>query len=120
MRMYSDSADAIKAYSEETMLDIYSDDIVYTELQESADNQRGGLKLEFKNYHKEPMEVTIIHTWLDTFSVKFFTPSKGANTVQDIHANDLLGLFDSLAVALTGVTREEWQRLVYAANKEEE
>jgi len=106
MRMYTDSADAIKAYAEEVDFD-YSQCKV-TEHQESKKYQRGGLTLEFKNYHKENMRITIIHNWGDLFDVTFYTEGKGEETLKDQYFNEILQLFTSLKIALTGVTREEW------------
>ena len=48
MRQYTDSADAIKAYAEEVDFDFTNVNV--EELTESEDNERGGLKLAFKNY----------------------------------------------------------------------
>jgi len=106
MRMYTDSADAIKAYAEEVDFD-YSQCKV-TEHQEGETYQRGGLTLEFKNYHKENMRITIIHNWGDLFDVTFYTEGKGEETLKDQYFNEILQLFESLKIALTGVTREEW------------
>lgn len=108
MRMYTDSADAIKAYAEEVGFDYNQCKV--TEHQEGEKYQRGGLTLEFKNFHKEDMRITIIHNWGDLFDVTFYTEGKGSSTLEDQYFNEILGLFKSLKIALTGVTREEWEQ----------
>jgi len=107
MRQYTDSADAIKAYAEEVDFDFTNVNV--EELTESEDNERGGLKLAFKNYLGDDMEVTIIHTWFDTFAITFWTEERGSETMQDIYFPELMELFKSLKVALTGVTHEQWK-----------
>ena len=110
MRQYTDSADAIKAYAEEVNFDLSQ--VKVTELSEGEESQRGGLKLAFDNYNKQPMEVTVIHTWLDTFAVTFWTNEKGSQTLDDIYFPELMDLFKGLKVALTGVTQDEWNRIL--------
>ena len=58
------------------------------------------------------MEVTIIHTWFDTFAVTFWKEDRGSETMQDIYFPELMELFKSLKVALTGVTRDEWKAIL--------
>ena len=110
MRQYTDSADAIKAYAEEVNFDLSQVEV--TELAEGEESQRGGLKLAFNNYMKQPMEVTVIHTWFDTFAVTFWTNEKGSETLDDIYFPELMDLFKGLKVALTGVTQDEWNRII--------
>lgn len=110
MRQYTDSADAIKAYAEEVNFDFTN--VKVTELSDGGENQRGGLKLAFKNYMNKPMEVTVIHTWLDTFAVTFWTNERGSETLDDIYFPELLELFKGLKVALTGVSHEEWLDII--------
>ena len=110
MRQYTDSADAIKAYAEEVDFDFTN--VKVEELTEGEDNERGGLKLAFKNYQGNDMKVTIIHTWLDTFTVTFWNEDRGSETMQDIYFPELMDLFNGLKVALTGVTRDEWNTIV--------
>ena len=110
MRQYTDSADAIKAYAEEVNFDCTN--VKVEELTEGEDNERGGLKLAFQNYTGDDMEVTVIHTWLDTFAVTFWTEEKGRETIDDIYFPELLDLFKGLKVALTGVSQDEWNRIL--------
>ena len=110
MRQYTDSADAIKAYAEEVNFDFTN--VKVEELTEGEDNERGGLKLAFQNYTGDDMEVTVIHTWLDTFAVTFWTEEKGRETIDDIYFPELLDLFKGLKVALTGVSQDEWNRIL--------
>ena len=110
MRQYTDSADAIKAYAEEVNFDFTN--VKVEELTEGEDNERGGLKLAFQNYTGDDMEVTVIHTWFDTFSVTFWTEEKGNETIDDIYFPELLDLFKGLKVALTGVSQDEWNRIL--------
>jgi len=118
MRQYTDSADAIKAYAEEVNFDFTN--VKVEELTESENNERGGLKLAFKNYQGDDMEVTVIHTWFDTFAVTFWTEEKGSETMQDIYFPELMELFNSLKVALTGVTKDEWNRILNHQSQLEE
>jgi hypothetical protein len=92
MRQYTDSADAIKAYAEEVNFDLSQVEV--TELTEGEDNERGGLKLSFQNYTGDDMEVTVIHTWFDTFAVTFWTNDKGSETINDIYFPELMDLFN--------------------------
>jgi hypothetical protein len=110
MRQYTDSADAIKAYAEEVDFDFTNVEV--TELSEGEESQRGGLKLAFKNYKKQPMEITVIHTWFDTFNVTFWTNKKGSETMEDVYFPELMQIFKSLKVALTGVTHSEWRKIL--------
>ena len=110
MRQYTDSADAIKAYAEEVNFDFTNVEV--TEFGEGTETQRGGLKLAFDNYNKEAMEVTVIHTWFDTFAVTFWTEEKGSETIDDIYFPELMDLFKGLKVALTGVSQDEWNRIL--------
>jgi hypothetical protein len=116
MRTYTDSADAIKAYAEEVNFDYNNVDV--TEHPESHENQRGGITFAFKNYVGDNMSIKIIHTWLDAFDVTFESDTKGSDTLETIYADELMLLLSSLRVALTGVTREEWSKIVF--NIEEE
>ena len=118
MRQYTDSADAIKAYAEEVNFDFTN--VKVEELIEGEDNERGGLKLAFKNYQGDDMEVTVIHTWFDTFAVTFWTEEKGSETMQDIYFPELMDLFNGLKVALTGVTKDEWNRILNHQSQMEE
>ena len=113
MRKYTDSADAIKAYAEEVNFDFTNVEV--EELTESETNQRGGLKLSFKNYIGNDMKVTVIHTWLDTFAVTFWTEIKGEQTLDDIYFPELMDLFKGLKVALTGLSHEEWIKAIEEA-----
>jgi hypothetical protein len=110
MRQYTDSADAIKAYAEEVNFDFTNVEV--TELNEGEESQRGGLKLAFKNYMQQPMEITIIHTWFDTFAVTFWTDEKGSETMEDVYFPELMEVFKSLKIALTGVTHSEWKQIL--------
>jgi hypothetical protein len=110
MRQYTDSADAIKAYAEEVDFDFTN--VKVEELAEGEDNERGGLKLAFKSYQGNDMEVTIIHTWLDTFSVTFWNEYRDSETMEDIYFPELMDLFNGLKIALTGVTRDEWKAML--------
>lgn len=110
MRQYTDSADAIKAYAEEVDFDLSQVEV--TELSEGEESQRGGLKLAFNNYNNVPMEVTVIHTWFDTFSITFWTNERGSETMEDIYFPELMELFKGLKVALTGVTQSEWREIL--------
>jgi hypothetical protein len=110
MRQYTDSADAIKAYAEEVNFDLSQVEV--TELNEGEESQRGGLKLAFNNYNNVPMEVTVIHTWFDTFAVTFWTNERGSETMEDIYFPELMELFRGLKVALTGVSQDEWNRIL--------
>jgi hypothetical protein len=58
------------------------------------------------------MEVTVIHTWFDTFAVTFWTNEKGSETMEDIYFPELMELFKGLKVALTGVTQSEWRKIL--------
>ena len=113
MRKYTDSADAIKAYAEEVNFDFTNVEV--EELTEGGTNERGGLKLSFKNYIGNDMKVTVIHTWLDTFSVTFWTEIKGEQTLDDIYFPELMDLFKGLKVALTGLSHEEWIKAIEEA-----
>lgn len=110
MRMYTDSADAIKAYAEEVNFDLTQCEV--TEHTESAEHQRGGLTLSFQNYHNQNMTITVIHNWFDTFDVTFWSETKEAQTLNNIYFDELMSLFSSLKVALTGVNREEWLKAI--------
>jgi len=110
MRLYTDGGDAILAYAEEVDFDFTNVEV--EKLTEGEDNERGGLKLAFKNYQGDDMEVTIIHTWFDTFAVTFWKEDRGSETMQDIYFPELMELFKSLKVALTGVTRDEWKAIL--------
>ena len=59
------------------------------------------------------MEVTVIHTWFDTFVVTFWTEEKGSETIDDIYFPELMDLFKGLKVALTGVSQDEWNRILF-------
>ena len=108
MRQYSDSADAIKAYMEEVNFDFSKAHL--TELDESNES-RGGLRIVIDNYYKKPMSITVHHTWLDTFNITFDSPMHNAtDTVEDVYAPDLIGLFRGLQLAMTGVTHDEWSK----------
>lgn len=114
--MYTDSADAIKAYAEEVDFDYNNVDV--TEHPEGDENQRGGITFAFKNYVGENMSIKIIHTWLDAFDVTFESDSKCSDTIETVYAGDLIELLRGLRVAMTGVTREEWSNIIF--NIEEE
>ena len=105
--MYTDSADAIKAYAEEVNFDLSQ--CVITEHASSKEYQRGGLTLAFKNYNNEDMQLTIIHNWMDTFDITFWTESKGTDTLTNQYFDELLALFHGLKVAMTGITHAEWK-----------
>lgn len=108
--MYTDSADAIKAYAEEVDFDYNNVDI--TEHPEGDDNQRGGLTFAFKNYWGDNMSVKIIHTWLDAFDVTFESDRKDSDTIETIYAGDLMELLRGLRIAMTGVTQSKWRKLL--------
>lgn len=110
MRQYTDSADAIKAYAEEVNFDFSK--VRITELSEGVESQRGGLSLAFNNFQSKPMVVTIVHTWLDTFQVTFWTNENGSQTIDDVYFPELIELFKGLKVALTGVSHEEWLDII--------
>lgn len=110
MRMYTDSADAIKAYAEEVNFDYTQCEVI--EHAESEEYQRGGLTLKFKNFHNEDMKITVIHNWFDTFDITFWTEGKGTQTLNNQYFDELMALFNSLKVALTGVTREQWLKAI--------
>ena len=110
MRLYTDGGDAILAYAEEVDFDFTNVEV--EKLTEGEDNERGGLKLAFKNYQGDDMEVTVIHTWFDTFTVTFWTKEKGSETMQDIYFPELMNIFNGLKVALTGVTKDEWNTIL--------
>jgi len=107
MRMYTDSADAIKAYAEEVDFDLSQ--CVITEHASSKEHQRGGLTLAFKNYHNQDMQITVVHNWLDTFDITFWSEGKKKQTVTDQYFDELMHLFSSLKLALTGISHEEWK-----------
>jgi len=107
MRMYTDSADAIKAYAEEVNFDLSKCDEVI-EIKES-DKSRGGLQIKFPNYHNKLMTVTIHHTWGDLFDITFHTSDKGEQTINDVFFVELLDTFNALKIAMTGVTKGEWR-----------
>jgi len=107
MRMYTDSADAIKAYAEEVDFDLSQ--CVITEHASSEEHQRGGLTLAFKNYDNNDMQITVIHTWSDTFDITYWSESKGEMTITDRYFDELMHLFSSLKVAMSGVTHEEYK-----------
>jgi hypothetical protein len=111
MRMYTDSADAIKAYAEEVDFDYNNVDV--TEHPEGEEYQRGGITFAFKNYVGDNMSVKIIHTWLDAFDVTFESDTKPADTLETIYAGDLMELLRGLRIAMTGVTHSEWKKLLF-------
>jgi len=111
MRMYTDSADAIKAYAEEVNFDLSKCDEVI-EIKES-DKSRGGLQIKFPNYNNKLMTVTIHHTWGDLFDITFHTSDKGEQTINDVFFDDLMATFNALKVAMTGVTKEEWRDILF-------
>lgn len=106
MRMYTDSADAIKAYAEEVKFDLSLCDEV-NDIAESSDS-RGGLEIKLTNYHDKPMTITVHHTWMDLFDITFYTEGLGAKTMHDQYFGELMHLFKSLKVAMTGVNRQDW------------
>lgn len=106
MRMYTDSADAIKAYAEEVNFDLSK--CVITEHASSEEHQRGGLTLAFKNYQDNDMQMTVIHNWFDTFDITFWTENKGSKTITDVYFDELMHLFSSLKLAMTGISHQEW------------
>lgn len=110
MRMYTDSADAIKAYAEEVNFDLSQCKV--TEHSESEEYQRGGLTLKFKNYHNDDMKITVIHNWFDTFDITFWSETKKPETLSNQYFDDLMAMFNSLKVALTGVTKEQWLQIL--------
>ena len=110
MRMYTDSADAIKAYAEEVNFDLSK--CVLTEHEESKEYQRGGLTLAFKNYHNQDMQITVVHNWMDTFDVTFWSENKTADTLHNQYFDDLLALFHGMKLAMTGISQEEWSKQV--------
>ena len=120
MRMYTDSADAIKAYAEEVDFDLSQ--CVVTEHTASAEHQRGGLTIAFQNYHGKDMQITIVHTWADTFDITFWNENKGPETLSDQYFDDLMTLFVGLKEAFTGITQAEWNTNMelYSFRKEEE
>jgi len=109
MRQYTDSADAIKAYMETVDFDFSNAHL--TDIDESNES-RGGLRIVIDNYYKKPMSITVHHTWLDTFNVTFDSAQKGSETVKDIYAPDLIGLFKGLTLAMTGISQPEWNKEV--------
>jgi hypothetical protein len=111
MRMYTDSADAIKAYAEEVNFDLSKCDEVI-EIKES-EKSRGGLQIKFPNYNNKLMTVTIHHTWGDLFDITFHTSDKGEQTINDVFFDDLMATFNALKVAMTGVTKEEWRDILF-------
>lgn len=106
MRMYTDSADAIKAYAEEVRFDLSQCKQVI-EIPES-DVSRGGLKLVVNNYHNKEMSITIHHNWFDLFDITFESEDKEQQTLSDQYFDDLLNIFNGLRVAMTGITHEQW------------
>jgi len=110
MRMYTDSADAIKAYAEEVNFDLSKCDEVIK--IEESDKSRGGLQIKFPNYHNKLMTITIHHTWTDLFDITFHTSDKGEQTMNDVFFVELLEMFNGLKLAMTGVTKDEWLRLL--------
>jgi len=110
MRMYTDSADAIKAYAEEVNFDLSKCDEVI-EIEES-DKSRGGLQIKFPNYHNKPMTITVHHTWGDLFNITFEVEGKVEQTVSDVFFVELLDMFNGLKLAMTGVTQDEWNKLL--------
>jgi hypothetical protein len=109
--MYTDSADAIKAYAEEVNFDLSKCDEVI-EIKES-EKSRGGLQIKFPNYNNKLMTVTIHHTWGDLFDITFHTSDKGEQTINDVFFDDLMATFNALKVAMTGVTKEEWRDILF-------
>jgi hypothetical protein len=109
MRKYTDSADAIKAYMETVNFDFNK--AYVTELEES-EVSRGGLRIVIDNYYNKPMSITIHHTWSDLFDVTFDSVEKGEDTLKDIYADDLIGMFKGIQLAMTGMSREQWNREV--------
>ena len=109
MRQYTDSADAIKAYME--IVDFDFDNAHLTDIDESSES-RGGLRIVIDNYYKKPMSITVHHTWLDTFNITFDSVEKGSDTVKDVYAEDLIGLFKGLQLAMTGMSKEQWDKEV--------
>ena len=107
MRMYTDSADAIKAYAEEVDFDLSQ--CVITEHASSKEHQRGGLTLAFKNYNNEDMQITVVHNWLDTFDITFWNESRKAETITNQYFDELMHLFSSLKLAMTGISHKEWK-----------
>ena len=106
MRMYTDSADAIKAYAEEVKFDLSQCKQVI-EIPES-DISRGGLKIIVDNYHKKEMTITIHHNWGDLFDITFASETKPEETLHDQFFDDLMGIFNGLRVAITGISHEQW------------
>lgn len=107
MRMYTDSADAIKAYAEEVDFDLSK--CVITEHASGEEYQRGGLTLAFKNYHNKDMEITVVHNWLDTFDITFWSEDNKGQTITNQYFDELMHLFSSLKLAMTGISHEEWK-----------
>ena len=114
MRNYTDSADAIKAYGEEVDFDFSKVNLI--EHSESEEYNRGGLTLEFKTYSGDDMKITIIHNWSDRFDVTFKSENK-KDTLNNIYAGEIMGLLDSVKLALTGISHEEWTRILKEEGK---
>ena len=109
MRQYTDSADAIKAYMDGVDFDFTKANL--TKIDET-DLSRGGLIIEIDNYFRQPMSITVHHTWADLFDVTFMSLDKGADTLKDLYAPDLVGMFKGIQLAMTGVTQEQWNKQV--------
>lgn len=106
MRMYTDSADAIKAYAEEVKFDLSQCKQVI-EIPES-DISRGGLKIIVDNYHNKEILITIHHNWGDLFDITFEGEGRETETLHDQFFDDLMGIFNGLRVAMTGISHEQW------------
>ena len=110
MRQYTDSADAVKAYAEEVGLDL-SKCTEVIDIKES-EKSRGGLILKFDNYHKNQMTITIHHNWGDLYDITFDGENKIEQTLYDQDFRILMGTFNALKVAFTGVSQSEWKSIL--------
>lgn len=111
MRMYTDSADAIKAYAEEVNFDLSKVEV--TEHSESEEYQRGGLTLAFKNYNNHDMTITIVHNFFDTFDITFWNQNKKSQTLNNMYFDELMEMFKALKIAMSGVTHQEYLDIMF-------
>ena len=58
------------------------------------------------------MTVTVIHNWFDTFDITFWSENKKKQTLNNIYFDELMSLFNSLKIAMSGVTHKEYLKII--------